>query len=135
MLFRSRGIHPAVLTEQGLAAALKTLAERSPVPVTIVEIPDDRLPAAVEAAAYFLVSEALANVAKYARASRVRIRIAGDVGRVVVDVDDDGVGGADPSRGSGLCGLADRVHALGGELTIESPPGGGTHVHAELACG
>jgi signal transduction histidine kinase len=130
----ARGIHPAVLTEQGLGAALKTLAERSPVPVTIVEIPEERLPAPAEAVAYFLVSEALANVAKYARASRVRVSIVRLNGRVRVDVEDDGVGGADPSRGSGLRGLSDRVQALDGELELESPPGRGTHVHAEIPC-
>jgi signal transduction histidine kinase len=131
----ARGIHPAVLTEQGLGAALQTLAERSPVPVTIAEIPKARLPAAAEAAAYFLVSEALANVAKYARASRVRVTVVRLDGRVLVDVDDDGIGGADPSRGSGLRGLSDRVQALDGELEVESPPGRGTHVHAEIPCG
>jgi signal transduction histidine kinase len=130
----ARGIHPAILTEHGLAAALKTLAERSPVPVTIAEVPAERLPGPTEAAAYFLVSESLANVAKYARASRVRVSVAELDGRVLVDVDDDGVGGADPSQGSGLRGLADRVHALDGELALESEPGRGTHVHAEIPC-
>jgi signal transduction histidine kinase len=129
----ARGIHPAVLTEQGLDAALRTLAERSPIPVTIVAIPDERLPAPAEAAAYFLVSEALANVAKHAHASRVRVSVR--VGeRALVDVEDDGIGGADPAHGSGLRGLADRVHALDGELAIDSPPGRGTHVHAEFPC-
>jgi signal transduction histidine kinase len=130
----ARGIHPAVLTEQGLSAALRTLAERSPVPVTMVELPEERLSAPAEAAAYFLVSEALANVAKYARASRVRVSVISAGGRVLVDIEDDGVGGADPSRGSGLRGLSDRVQALGGELELESPPGRGTHVHAEIPC-
>jgi signal transduction histidine kinase len=131
----ARGIHPAVLTEQGLGAALKTLAERSPVPVTLAEVPEQRLPGPAEAAAYFLVSEALANVAKYAGASRVRVSVVHLGERVLVDVDDDGVGGADPSRGSGLRGLVDRVHALDGELELESLPGCGTHVHAEIPCG
>jgi signal transduction histidine kinase len=130
----ARGIHPAVLTEQGLSAALRTLAERSPVPVTMVELPEERLSAPAEAAAYFLVSEALANVAKYARASRVRVSVISAGGRVLVDIEDDGVGGADSSRGSGLRGLSDRVQALGGELELESPPGRGTHVHAEIPC-
>jgi len=130
----ARGIHPAVLTEQGLAAALQSLAERSPVPVALAEVPGQRLPAPAEAAAYFLVSEALANVAKYARASRVRVRVAQADGRVLVDVDDDGVGGADPSRGSGLRGLTDRVHALEGRFELDSPPGRGTHLHAEIPC-
>jgi signal transduction histidine kinase len=130
----ARGIHPAVLTEHGLAAALHVLAERSPVPVAIGELPEHRLPPPTEAAAYFLVSEALTNVAKYAHASRVRVRVAHDHERVLVDVDDDGVGGADPARGSGLRGLADRVHALDGELELESEPGGGTHLRAEIPC-
>jgi len=130
----ARGIHPAVLTEQGLSAALRSLAARSPVPVTIAEAPEGRLPGPVEAAAYFLVSEALANVAKYARASSVRVNVVRVDERVLVDVDDDGTGGADPSRGSGLRGLADRVHALDGELALESRPGHGTHLHAELPC-
>jgi signal transduction histidine kinase len=130
----ARGIHPAVLTEQGLASALKTLAERSPVPVTIAAMPGQRLAPPAEAAAYFLVSEALANVAKYARASRVRVRLTQADGLVLIDVDDDGVGGADPSRGSGLRGLADRIHALDGRLELESPHGRGTHLHAEIPC-
>ncbi len=130
----ARGIHPAVLTEQGLAAALRSLAQHSPVPVTIAAVPEERLPAPAEAAAYFLVSEALANVAKYARATRVRISVAHADRRLLVDVDDDGVGGADPSRGSGLRGLADRVYSLDGQLQLESPPGSGTHLHAEIPC-
>jgi signal transduction histidine kinase len=130
----ARGIHPAVLTEQGLAAALNSLRARSPVPVTIAATPEDRAAGPPEAAAYFLVSEALANITKYAHASRVEIRVAYDDGRLYVDVDDDGVGGADPSRGSGLHGLADRVHALDGKLELESPPGRGTRLHAEIPC-
>jgi signal transduction histidine kinase len=130
----ARGIHPAVLSEQGLGAALKTLAERSPVPVTIAAAPEERLPAPAEAVAYFLVSEALANVAKYARASRVHVSVSDRDGRVLVDVDDDGIGGASPSRGSGLRGLADRVHALDGQLELESESGRGTHLHAEIPC-
>jgi len=131
----ARGIHPAVLTEQGLGAALRSLAQRSPVPVTIVDVPDERLAGPAEAAAYFLVSEALANAAKHADATHVRVRVTHVDGRVLVDVEDDGVGGADPARGSGLRGLADRVVALDGELGVESSPGSGTHVHAEIPCG
>ncbi|HEY2373746.1 MAG TPA: hypothetical protein VGH82_14580 [Gaiellaceae bacterium] len=131
----ARGIHPAILTEQGLAAALKSLAERSPVPVTMASLPEVRLPAPAEAAAYFLVSETLANVAKYAQATHVRIDVTHVNGRVLVDIDDDGVGGADPSRGSGLRGLADRVHALDGRFALKSPRGSGTHLHAEIPCG
>ena len=131
----ARGIHPAVLTEQGLDPALHSLAERSPVPVTFVDLPAERLPAPTEAAAYFMVSEALANVAKYARASGVRVTLRRDGDRLRVDVDDDGVGGADPAHGSGLRGLFDRVHALDGELEVISQPGCGTHLHAAIPCG
>jgi signal transduction histidine kinase len=130
----AHGIHPAVLTEQGLVPALTTLAERSPVPVTIVDLPEERLPAPAESAAYFLVSEALANVAKYAQASRARVSVSRVDGCVLVEVDDDGIGGADPSRGSGLRGLADRVQALDGRLEVTSPAGSGTHLHAEIPC-
>jgi signal transduction histidine kinase len=130
----ARGIHPAVLTEQGLAAALRSLAERSTVPVTLVAVPDERLRAPVEAAAYFLVSESLANVAKYAHASRASVRVGVVDGRVLVEVEDDGVGGADAAHGSGLRGLSDRLHALDGELEIDSPPGRGTRIHAEIPC-
>jgi signal transduction histidine kinase len=127
----ARGIHPRVLTEHGLGPALAALAERSPVPATVAA-PGDRLPAAVEAAAYFVCSEALANVAKYAQASRVRCELLVAGGRLTLTVTDDGVGGADPDRGSGLRGLADRVDALGGRLTVSSPAGEGTTVTADL---
>jgi signal transduction histidine kinase len=130
----ARGIHPAVLTEQGLPAALQSLAERSTVPVAFDALLDHRLPPATEAAAYFVVSEALTNVAKYAHASRVQVRVAHEDTCVLVDIDDDGVGGADPSKGSGLRGLADRVHALDGELQVESAPGCGTHLRAAIPC-
>jgi signal transduction histidine kinase len=130
----ARGIHPAILTDQGLDAALRSLAERSQVPVTIIGVPEKRLGDTVEAAAYFLVSESLANVAKYADASIVRISITQRNGHAIVDVEDDGAGGADPSRGSGLRGLSDRVQALGGTLGVESPPGEGTWIHAEIPC-
>jgi signal transduction histidine kinase len=130
----ARGIHPAILTDQGLGAAVRSLAERSPVPVTIVSLPDERLDESAEAAAYFLVSESLANCAKYARASTVHVSVAQRNGLTVVDIDDDGVGGADSSTGSGLRGLSDRVQALDGTLHVESPTGGGTHIHAEIPC-
>ena len=107
------------------------LAGRSPVPVEIADIPDERLPEPVEAAAYYLIAEALTNVAKYAQASTVRVRVTAGDG-VVVEVSDDGVGGADPGGGSGLRGLADRVEALGGSLTVESPAGDGTSLRAEI---
>jgi signal transduction histidine kinase len=131
----ARGIHPAVLTEQGLAPALRSLADRSSTPVTFASLPDRRLPATAEAAAYFLVSEALANVAKYAHASGVRVSVAETDGDVLIDIDDDGVGGADPARGSGIRGLTDRVQALDGQLMLESQPGHGTHLHAAIPCG
>jgi signal transduction histidine kinase len=124
-----------VLTEQGLAPALRSLADRSTTPVTIAALPERRLPGTAEAATYFLVSEALANIAKYAHASRVHVSVAESNGGVVIDVDDDGIGGADPTLGSGLRGLADRVHALNGQLTLDSPPGRGTHLHAAIPCG
>jgi PAS domain S-box-containing protein len=127
----ARGIHPAVLTDRGLEPALENLAARSPVPVKL-RIPPERLPQPVEAAAYFVVSEALANVAKYAEASAVAVRIERQNGHVVIDVSDDGVGGADPRRGSGLRGLADRLSALDGSLEVESPAGRGTRVRAEI---
>jgi signal transduction histidine kinase len=125
------GLHPRALTEQGLAAALASLARRSPVSVELA-VPVERLPAEVEAAAYFICSEALANVAKYASASRVVVRVTADERAALVEIVDDGVGGADPEQGSGLGGLADRVEALGGVLRLESPPGGGTRLSAEL---
>jgi signal transduction histidine kinase len=127
----ARGVHPAALVEGGLVAAVTELAERSPVPIQVTA-PSGRLPAAVEAAAYFLCSEALTNTAKYARASRASVRLETRDGVLAVEVGDDGVGGADPAGGSGLRGLADRVEALGGRLGIDSPPGGGTRLTAEL---
>jgi signal transduction histidine kinase len=128
----AQGIHPAVLTEHGLAPALRTLAARSAVPVELRELPSERLPAAVEAAAYFVVSEALANVTKHAHASHAVVSVVVRHEVVVVAVVDDGVGGAVPRAGSGLAGLSDRVHALDGELTIESGAGGGTRLRAEI---
>jgi PAS domain S-box-containing protein len=130
----ARGIHPAVLSDRGLSAALEALAGRAPVPVA-VEVPSDRLPEPVEAAAYYVISESLANVAKYAEASAVEVRVTRRNGRAIVEVADDGVGGADPTRGSGLRGLADRVEALDGVLQVESTPGAGTRIRAEIPCG
>jgi signal transduction histidine kinase len=130
----ARGIHPAVLTEQGLAPALRTLAARSPLPVQIVDVPEERFPAPVEAAAYFVVSEALANVAKHAHASAARVSVLRENGVLSVAVHDDGVGGARPNGRSGLAGLADRVHALDGRLTVDSEAGRGTTLAAELPC-
>jgi PAS domain S-box-containing protein len=128
----ARGLHPAVLSDRGLRAAVETLAGRAPVPVEIAEIPDGRLPEPVEAAAYYLIAEALTNVTKYADASTARVRVALNDASVVVEVSDDGVGGADPASGSGLRGLADRVEALGGSLDVVSPAGAGTSLRAEI---
>ena len=129
----ARGIHPGVLTDHGLEPALAALADRAPLPV-YVEAEPDRLPAAVESAAYFTVAEALTNVAKYAQAEEARVRFSLSNGRAVIEVRDDGVGGADPRRGTGLSGLSDRLAALGGALEVESPAGGGTVVRAEIPC-
>jgi PAS domain S-box-containing protein len=128
----ARGIHPTVLTERGLAAAIAALATRSPVPVEVLDPPAGRLPPALEATAYFTVAEALTNVAKYAQASHATVRVTRDGGALVVEVRDDGVGGARAGTGSGLSGLADRVGACDGTLSVESPPGEGTLVRAVL---
>ncbi len=128
----ARGLHPAVLTNRGLGAAVEALASRAPVAVELAEMPDERLPAPVEAAAYYLIAEALTNVAKYASATTVRVRVLVGDGGITVEVTDDGVGGADPAAGSGLRGLADRVEALGGALEVHSPPGGGTSLRGRL---
>lgn len=125
------GVHPRALTEGGLAPALAELANQAAMPVAL-DVPDRRLPAAHEAAAYFLCSEALANAAKHAAATRVKIAVSVANGRVSVRVADDGSGGADLAGGSGLRGLADRVEALGGRLRIDSPRGAGTRLDAEL---
>ena len=128
----ARGIHPRRAHRRGLAAAVEALVTRTPFPVE-VEMPSKRLDPAVEAAAYYLVSEALTNVAKYARASSARVRVRETVDEIVtVEVTDDGGGGADPALGSGLRGLADRIAALNGTLTVESPPGAGTRILAEI---
>jgi PAS domain S-box-containing protein len=131
----ARGLHPAVLTDRGLRAAVETLAGRAALPVEITEIPDERLPEPVEAAAYYLIAEAVTNVTKYARASMVRVQVAESDGSVVVEVADDGIGGADPATGSGLRGLADRVEALGGSLEVSSPVGSGTRLRARIPVG
>jgi signal transduction histidine kinase len=130
----ARGIHPAVLTDQGLGPALRTLAERAPVPVEVRES-GPRLPAHVETATYFVVAEALANIAKYAHARQAWVSVERANGSALIEVRDDGVGGARPTNGgSGLRGLADRVGALDGQLTIDSPPGGGTRIRAVIPC-
>jgi signal transduction histidine kinase len=130
----ARGIHPAVLTDRGLEPALEALAERAPLPVSLDQMPAERLPAPVEAAAYFVVAEALTNVVKYAEASTAAVRIRRNGSYAVVEVRDDGVGGADPAVGTGLRGLADRLAALDGRLEVHSPPGEGTTVRAEVPC-
>jgi len=126
------GIHPSVLTDRGLAAALQALATRAALPVELGELPAGRLPAAVETTAYFVVAEALTNASKHGRASgaEIGVRVAEDA--AIVQIRDDGVGGADASGGTGLRGLADRVSALGGELDVESPHGGGTAITARI---
>ena len=130
----ARGIHPAVLADRGLDAAISALAARSPVPVG-VEVATGRLPGPVESAAYFVVAEALTNAAKHAQAAEIGVRITRHRDLLIVEVIDDGVGGADPAKGSGLRGLADRVAAVDGHLTVTSPPGGPTVIRAELPCG
>jgi signal transduction histidine kinase len=128
----ARGIHPAVLSDRGLAAALETLASRAPVPVELTTTGGDDLPAPVATAIYFVVSEALTNVAKYARARHAAVTVERTAGRVVAEVVDDGVGGADITKGSGLRGLSDRVAALDGRLVLDSSPEGGTRLRAEF---
>jgi signal transduction histidine kinase len=130
----ARGIHPAVLTETGLTGAIQALVERSPVATTITAVPHERYPAAIEATAYFVVSEALVNVAKHARADGAQVMIRKFPGRLLVEVSDDGAGGARSEGGSGLRGLADRVASVGGVLRVDSPPGGGTRLEADIPC-
>lgn len=126
------GIHPSVLTDRGLAAALSALAARSPVPVEVGEVPSTRLSESLEATAYFVVAEAITNAAKHARCSVIDVAVRVNDGRVTIEVGDDGVGGADASTGSGLRGLVDRVVALGGELEVVSPTGSGTKIRARI---
>ena len=130
----ARGLHPPVLTDRGLGPALRSLGDRMPIVVELsVEI-EDRLPAPVETAAYFMVAEALTNVVKHAQASLVRVTVVPHEGRLVVEVSDDGVGGAAPGEGSGLSGLQDRVEALDGRLEVQSGRGSGTVVRATIPC-
>jgi signal transduction histidine kinase len=130
----ARGIHPAVLTDRGLEAAIRALADRAPIPVELTRLPENRLPDSVEAAIYYLVAEAITNVAKYAQATCASVAVERSNGFATVVVRDDGIGGAAPLPGSGLVGLADRVEALGGRLRIESPAGQGTKLTAEIPC-
>ena len=129
----ARGIHPTILTQQVLDAAVESLAQQAPLPVEVA-VACQRYTPVVETTAYFVVSEALTNVTKYAQATAATVTVEQANGWLIVDVTDDGIGGADPARGSGLNGLADRVAALGGVLQVNSPPGGGTRVRAQLPC-
>jgi signal transduction histidine kinase len=128
----SRGLHPAILSEAGLGPALKSLARRSPVPVELDVRVEGRLPPTIEVAAYYVVSEALTNTAKHANASVANVAAEMRAGVLRIQVSDDGSGGADPRRGSGLIGLTDRVEALGGKIVFSSPPGEGTTMIALL---
>jgi signal transduction histidine kinase len=129
----AHGVHPSVLTQNGLAAALESLAAGTPVPVIVAQAPSERLPEPIEAAAYFVACEALANAVKHAEASKITISAFPRNGRLVIEVSDDGIGGAD-AKGSGLRGLADRVEAHGGRFWVESRDGEGTRVVGELPC-
>jgi signal transduction histidine kinase len=128
----SRGIHPTILSEAGLGPALRALARRSGVPIEADVTIESRLPVPIEVVAYYVASEALANVAKHANANVVELVAAQDDGVLTLQVRDDGVGGADAGRGSGIVGLEDRVEALGGTISIASPPGGGTTLSMRL---
>ncbi|HEV2772343.1 MAG TPA: histidine kinase [Thermoleophilaceae bacterium] len=130
----ARGIHPAVLSERGLVRAVEALIARMPMPVELSEAPEERLPEPVEAALYYAISESLTNVCKHVGESAVSVSIGRCDGRAWAQVQDDGIGGASPADGSGLSGLKDRVEALNGTFEVESPPGGGTTVRAELPC-
>ena len=130
----ARGIHPAVVSGHGLAVALEQLAARAPVPVRLNVELAGRLPERLEVAAFYLVSESLANVGKHANAASATVEVARTNGQVVIEVVDDGIGGADTELGSGLRGLADRVEALEGQLRVWSPKGGGTRLRAEIPC-
>jgi signal transduction histidine kinase len=130
----ARGIHPAVVSGHGLEIALEQLAARAPVPVRLAVEVEGRLPERLEVAAFYLVSESLANIGKHAQATSATVEVAQANGQVVIEVVDDGIGGADTERGSGLRGLADRVEALEGRLRVWSPSGGGTRLRAEIPC-
>jgi signal transduction histidine kinase len=128
----ARGLHPALLTERGLTPALRSLANRAPFPVEICGVPSLRLTEAVEAAVYFVVAESLTNAAKHSGASEARVLLSATTAAVVVEISDNGNGGAKLTGGSGIRGLADRIEALGGKFELRSPAGGGTVVRAEL---
>jgi signal transduction histidine kinase len=128
----ANGIHPGVLSERGLADGLTAVAQRAPFPVEIASVPAERLPESVEIATYYLVSEALTNSAKYAQASVASVAVSRVGDRAVIEITDDGIGGADLTKGSGLRGLGDRIGALGGRLAIDSPSGRGTTIRATI---
>ena len=128
----ARGLHPAELTDRGVEAAVRSLVHRVPVPVDFHAAVPERVDATIEAACYFVVSEALTNVVKYAEASSVSVELTVTDDTLVATIADDGIGGAEPELGSGLRGLVDRVHAVGGRLQVSSPPGEGTRLRAEL---
>jgi signal transduction histidine kinase len=130
----ARGIHPAVLSERGLGAAVEALAHRAPLPVEVGEVPAQRLAEQVELTAYFVVSEALTNVAKHASATHASVTVTNGNGRLAVEVSDDGVGGADIALGTGLRGLSDRLATIEGRLDVESEPGRGTTLRASIPC-
>ena len=131
----ARGLHPAVLTGHGLGVALESAAARSAVPVKLTVAVENRLDESIEVAAYYVVTESLANIGKHAHANRATVDVMRQGDELVVEVVDDGVGGADSERGSGLRGLADRVEALGGRLRVWTPRDGGTRVRAQMPCG
>jgi signal transduction histidine kinase len=128
----SHGIHPAILSEAGLGPALEALARRSAVPVELDLNLGPQLGEHVEAAGYYIASEAITNVAKHAQASVIDVRLDGSDGALILSISDDGIGGADPSRGSGIIGLKDRVEALGGTISVVSPLGHGTTLHVQI---
>ena len=130
----ARGLHPAVVSGHGLAVALEQLAARAPVPVELKVDVQERLPEPLEVAAYYVVAESLANVAKHAQADVASVDVLTEEGELVVEIVDDGIGGADSERGSGIRGLADRVEALNGRLRVWTPLGGGTRVRADIPC-
>jgi PAS domain S-box-containing protein len=131
----AQGIHPAILTDRGLGPAVESLAARLPIDVSVLETPQDRLPDPVEASVFFFVSESLTNVVKHADAGAASVRIAAENGGLTIEVSDDGVGGARAGDGSGLRGLGDRISALDGALELESPPGAGTRLRAQIPLG
>ena len=130
----ARGIHPAILTDRGLSPALQALIDRAPLDVELADAPAERLPAPIEAAAYFVVAESLTNIAKYAGAQHASVLVQRQNGHAVVEVRDDGIGGADPEAGTGLRGLAERLTIIDGRLEVVSPPGEGTLIRAEIPC-